>query len=141
MVFIISYPILFILYLLNFKSKIAYAFAFVMITPTFLSFTDKFLKRYQRHNKVSIQSAMDLEELLEKISKHLRYKHVQCSNNQIILYTSPSLLSVGEIIKIKKISHTFFIESQYPYYMEYFIPDMGIHAKNVKKIKNIFLDN
>jgi hypothetical protein len=50
-------------------------------------------------------------------------------------------LSVGEIIKIKKISHTFFIESQYPYYMEYFIPDMGIHAKNVKKIKNIFLDN
>lgn len=139
MIFIISYLFLLIFYLLFMNTKISYAFAFAMFTPTFLSFTKKFLERYQRHNKISVQSTMDIQDLLEKIQlgKILNYKKIQLTNDKIIIETSPSLLSIGEVITIKKINHTFFIESQYPSYMEYMIPDTGIHLQNVKKIKKL----
>ncbi len=140
MIFIISYLSLLILYLLNMNSKLSYAFAFAMITPTFFSFTKKFLKRYQRRNKINIQSQMEMQDIFEKIqsNKNLNYKSLQFIDGKIIIQTRPTLRSVGEIIQIKKVNHTFFIESQYPSYMEYLIPDTGIHIQNVKKIKNLF---
>ncbi len=143
MIFIISYPLLLFLYLLNMNSKLSYAFAFAMVTPTFFSFTKKFLKRYQRHNKISIQSQIEIQDLFEKIqnNKILNYKSLQLIDGKIIIQTQPTLWSVGEVIKIKKVNHTFFIESQYPSYMEYLIPDTGIHIQNVKKIKNLFFNH
>lgn len=137
MIFIFSYPILWILYLLNLNSKLSYALAFAIITPPFYIFTHKFLKRFQRLNKITVQSDYELDELYEKIykSNFVNYKRVELKENTIFIYTQPSLWSIGEVIKIKKINRIFFIESEYPWLMEYFIPDVGIHKKNVKKVK------
>lgn len=142
MIFIISYPFLLILYLLNVNSKLSFAYAFVVVTPTFFSFTKKFLKRYQRLNKISVHSHLEINELMKKIqtTKKLLYKKIYLEQDCICIHTPASLLSVGEVIKIKKVNQIFFIESQFPYFMEYIIPDTGVHLKNVKIIKEIILN-
>jgi len=141
MIFLFCYPSLLLLYFANLNEKYSLAYFLALSSPVFFSIGKKYMTRYELYNKSSFKSDISIEEfyqtLLTFYSKN--YKSIKRENNTIFIRTQSSFWSLGEIIKIKAINEVYFVDSQFPSFIEFLFPDVtGIHHKNVKKIEKLF---
>jgi|YNPMSStandDraft_2_1061718.scaffolds.fasta_scaffold00056_38 hypothetical protein len=143
MIFIFFYLSLLILLIIYHDAKYTFAISFVLISPTFLTFSRKYLSKVDP-TKLRLISQMDIHELFNQLKnlKNPRFMSIHLENNTILIKTKPSWWSIGEEIRIKEINNTYFVSSHFSYKLDFLLPDiMRIHAENVKKIKKIILSH